>query len=719
MPRLPTGVGAAWGAAWLCATVCLATEHRFDWTPSSAVPATVDRDGEKSVVVDVRAATPDDSLLFEWQPSSNQNGEVFEVDVREFAAKRCPDGDRSTDQPSLDPKVALTAEEMIEHLDEVAQEAIEAEGRAEGWLQVDLEDRTQGSMDLYFMSAGPLCRRAKIMVSPAPPAAPCPALRPGAGWENSAHPTAATPGGEGQNRRTRLDRHPGDDTGSVAAPEPVSPADRLRWQVLLGGTAAAVAADADAAAADTEGHDTAAAAAQSLLAAAWMAAIAKSPELLHTHTVAGSSAPHPEAMFDEEGDTDCVSEDKSYPAPGPMKPVEAKLSYPWGCAYSRRHGWVLVGDNGCAADPHPNDRLMRVDSADGTTEVLAGGYQGYRDGVGAAVRFRHLAGIAVDERSDVAYLVDSGNHCIRKVDLATARVSTVAGMGVDTLHEDPGGYRDGVGVAARFRHPQGLVLDAAHGVLYVSDTDNHRIRAVALGSGAVSTLAGSAKFGKRDGPALGSRFKHPTQLALDREGRMLYIADHENHRIRYIALGTGAGRAGGLIVNTLVGLDRGMCDGSVAAARFDYPEGLAYDHHHRLLYVADFRNARVRAVAAVGHPAQGATTTVAGGGGGGGEHNNATVERSLVDGPVGLSRLYNPTRLALAEELGLLFVADQANHRVRAVRVPASNVFVAEVAGWDGPPAGAMLCAALALIVAAVLAYQFSGSASAADRKFK
>ena len=139
---------------------------------------------------------------------------------------------------------------------------------------------------------------------------------------------------------------------------------------------------------------------------------------------------------------------------------------------------------------------MRVDSADGTTEVLAGGYQGYRDGVGAAVRFRHLAGIAVDERSDVAYLADSGNHCIRKVDLATARVSTVAGMGVDTLHEDPGGYRDGVGVAARFRHPQALVLDAAHGVLYVSDTDNHRIRAVA------------AKFGRRDGPALGSRFKY-------------------------------------------------------------------------------------------------------------------------------------------------------------------------------------------------------------------
>ena len=216
-------------------------------------------------------------------------------------------------------------------------------------------------------------------------------------------------------------------------------------------------------------------------------------------------------------------------------------------------------------------------------------------------------------------------------------------------------------------------------------------------------------------------------MALDREGQVLYIADHYNHRIRYIALAPGGapGRGVGLVVNTLVGLDRGACDGPAAAARFDYPEGLAYDHRHRLLYVADFRNARVRAVAAVGHPAQGATTTVAGGGGGG-EHD-APAERSLVDGPVGASRLFNPTGLALAEELGLLFVTDQANHRVRAVRVPASDVSVAEEAGWvaagvDGPSAGAMLCATLALVVAAVLARQLccgGGSSAAADRKVK
>ena len=376
---------------------------------------------------------------------------------------------------------------------------------------MDLEDRSYaaGTIDLYFMSAGPHCRRAKIMVSPALPAAPCPALRPGAVWENIAHPAAAKPGGEVQDRHAGDGAHAAQDgTGSVAAPEAVSPADRLRWQVLLGGTDDAVAAAAAAAAvAETEGHITAAAA-QSSLAAAWRAASAKSPELLHTHTVAGSSAPHPVAVFDGEGDTDCVPEDKSYLAPGPMKPAEAKFSYPWGCAYSRRHGWVLVGDNGCALDRHPNDRLKRVDSADGTTEVLAGGYQGYRDGVGAAARFRNVAGIAVDEVEDVAYLADSGNHCIRKIDLTTTRVSTVAGMGVDTLHEDPGAYRDGVGVVARFRHPRGLALDAAHGLLYVSDSDNHRIRAIALRSAAVSTLAGSAKFGGRDGPAREARFKY-------------------------------------------------------------------------------------------------------------------------------------------------------------------------------------------------------------------
>ena len=58
-----------------------------------------------------------------------QNGEVFEVDFREFASKRCPDGDRRANQPPLDPKVALTEEEMIEHLDEAGREAIEAQAR--------------------------------------------------------------------------------------------------------------------------------------------------------------------------------------------------------------------------------------------------------------------------------------------------------------------------------------------------------------------------------------------------------------------------------------------------------------------------------------------------------------------------------------------------------------------------------------------------------------
>ena len=373
---------------------------------------------------------------------------------------------------------------------------------------------------------------------------------------------------------------------------------------------------------------------------------------LVVETVAGSTPPHP-----EESEEDCEHEDKGYDTGTTEVPgKEARFSYPWGCAYSHKHKWLLVADNGCAVSTFANDRLKRV-ASDGTTAVIAGGYQGYRDGRGARARFRHIAGVTVDDSSDVAYVADMGNHCIRRVNLVTGDVTTLVGQGQDTAYETIGGFKDGALGEAEFRHPQGIAFDAATNVIFVGDCDNHRIRVIDLNTKRVSTLAGQTIFGSNDGSSATARFKHPTQLALDPVNRTLYISDHYNHLIRYIQLNPPPGTTHE--VKTLSGQHQGHCDGAAEHVTFNYPEGLALDTTHKILYVADFRNGKLRAVAALGHKNQGAAATIAGLAGAG-----------LVDGPAHQSKIYKATGVALDLPSGHLYFTDQFNHRIRRLFVP-------------------------------------------------
>src|SRR6202011_5150617 len=83
--------------------------------------------------------------------------------------------------------------------------------------------------------------------------------------------------------------------------------------------------------------------------------------------------------------------------------------------------------------------------------------------------------------------------------------------------------------------PQGLALDTASN-LYIADTHNHRIRKLNLTTGVITTIAGTVAQGFSGDNALATaaRLKLPTALALDASGN-LYLADTGNHRIRKIS----------------------------------------------------------------------------------------------------------------------------------------------------------------------------------------
>lgn len=145
------------------------------------------------------------------------------------------------------------------------------------------------------------------------------------------------------------------------------------------------------------------------------------------------------------------------------------------------------------------------------------------------------------------------------------------------------GFADGVGSAARFLQPYGLVLDA-NGNLFVSDS--YIIRKVTMG-GVVTHYSGNTLIVfQSDGSLLLAGYTAPRGLAIAPSGT-IFVADY--YRIRTISsttVATLAGAQGGA----------GYVDGVGAAARFNGAYGVAVDSAGQYLYVADTFNYRIRRV---------------------------------------------------------------------------------------------------------------------------
>jgi len=171
------------------------------------------------------------------------------------------------------------------------------------------------------------------------------------------------------------------------------------------------------------------------------------------------------------------------------------------------------------------DRIVTV--VPPTITVLAGtGNPGADDGNTAGATFNAPSGITYD--SGKVYVADSGNHTIREIDPVSMTVTTLAGSaGVR-------GMADGVGAAARFNLPLALVADHK-GNLFVSDSLNHTVRKIVIATATVSTIAGMAGVtGAADGIAVNARFYRPSGIEID-SGGSVYVADTYNSTLRKIS----------------------------------------------------------------------------------------------------------------------------------------------------------------------------------------
>jgi hypothetical protein len=296
--------------------------------------------------------------------------------------------------------------------------------------------------------------------------------------------------------------------------------------------------------------------------------------------------------------------------------------------------------------------IRQIVISSGVVTTIAGtaAMGGSADGTGAAARFGYPWDMTTDGTN--LYVTDNGNANIRQIVVATAAVTTLAGVAGVT------GGADGIGAGAQFSGPQGLTFDGA-GNLFVDDAGNNDVRKVVIASRAVTTVASISTTGAVDATGANASFNHEFAAASDGAGN-LFIADGGNDTIRKIVLATGA-------VTTLAGLANvgGSADGTGAAARFSFPSGLAVDSGN--LYVADDGNGTVRKVVI----SSGVVTTVAG---------NPAMAGSM-DG-IGSIATFNGIVGLTSDGVGNLYATDVNNCTIRKI-VIASGL-VSTLAGTAG-----------------------------------
>jgi sugar lactone lactonase YvrE len=189
-----------------------------------------------------------------------------------------------------------------------------------------------------------------------------------------------------------------------------------------------------------------------------------------------------------------------------------------------------------ADGPRHSVYLLDLDAATPTPTLLAGSNDpqgfGYIDGQGAEARFyRPQDAVVIDNE---IYMTDRENHRVRKITVDGV-VTTVAGSGAASSN-------DGPMAQASFNRPYGLAHDGA-GNLYVSETAGYRIRRIDIASGVVTTVAGTGVAGHLDAEdPMTAQFFGLEGIDVEAGGMYLYAADgcrgedEPYHRIRRVTL---------------------------------------------------------------------------------------------------------------------------------------------------------------------------------------
>ncbi|HEY9695517.1 MAG TPA: thioredoxin-like domain-containing protein [Oculatellaceae cyanobacterium] len=317
----------------------------------------------------------------------------------------------------------------------------------------------------------------------------------------------------------------------------------------------------------------------------------------------------------------------------------SSLAFPSKLLACQQSNSLFIADTG-------HHRLV-IASLDGKTQAVIGtGKPGWVDGDLEIAQFCEPIGMVFDYEQQVIYVADTGNHLLRKIDLKTRQVTTIAGTGTQSRYLFPHG---GKVLETALNSPWDLIK--LKDKLYITMAGSHEIWMVDLAEETIQTLIGTGAEFCVDGSFDMAAFAQPSGITTN--GDELFIADSESSSIRAVTLGDFP------VVRTICGSGQlfsfGDVDGIAENVRLQHCLGVAYGAGY--LWVTDTYNHKLKRV----NPTTGECQTICG-----------STKAGLQDG-FGTDVCFSePSSLTYA--CNYLYIADSNNHAIRRMNINSQEV---------------------------------------------
>ncbi len=317
---------------------------------------------------------------------------------------------------------------------------------------------------------------------------------------------------------------------------------------------------------------------------------------------------------------------------------QSALSFPGKVAWDDAGGRLIVADTN-------NDRILVADLEGNVSLIVGGDGSGFEDGSAESAKFNQPQGVAID--GDAIYVADNENHAVRRIDLPSGEVQTIAGVG-EQARQLPAGQP-----ARQTALSSPWDVAVRDGRLYIAMAGIHQLWSMDLREGddaPIGPWAGSGREGIVDGPRQQAELAQPSGLAVSESG--LAFADSESSGARQVTwdpnsrVETFIGKIGSLF-------HFGDEDGGRERAKLQHPLDLAWLGDE--LYVADTFNHKIKQV----YPHMQSVQTLLGG------HGDAL-------GAFSETRLNEPGGICAGPDRSLI-VADTNNHRIVQVDLAAGR----------------------------------------------
>ncbi len=322
-----------------------------------------------------------------------------------------------------------------------------------------------------------------------------------------------------------------------------------------------------------------------------------------------------------------------------------------------------------------NNRVRKVTMSTGIIATVAGvGSNGYNgDNIPAtSASLYGPTGVVVDSSGNV-YISDTQNNRIRKVTASTSVITTIAGTG------SAGFSGDGdQATAALISYPLGINLDSVGNVYFGDFTAHNVVRKITVSTGVISTVAGtgstSGGYNGDNMQATTATLNSPHDVVVDSNGN-LYISDYSNHRVRKVDVYTG-------VITTVAGSGAASStgDGSAAtSAAVNGPCNSRFDGAGNL-YISESDGNRVRKVVTVSTDIPTAAPSHS-------PHSISVISTIAGTGSAGYSgdgavassaAIHGPSGIAV-DSNGNVYFSDIGNHSVR--KITASTGIISTYAG--------------------------------------